>query len=102
MKALSVQPVLDRIIIKQDEGEDSVAGLIIPDGEKVRPQRGVIVAAGAGARDRDGKLIPMTSSVGDVVVYEVHAASELTIDGDDYVYIKESDLVLIDKTNKNE
>jgi len=74
MKTLNVLPVLDRIIIEQAEGEESIGGLIIPDGERVKPQRGVIVAAGPGARDRDGKLIPMTSSVGDSVVYEVHAA----------------------------
>lgn len=100
MKELNVEPVLDRIIIKQDDGEESIAGLIIPDGEKIKPQRGIVVAAGPGARTPSGDLIPMTSSVGDSVAYEVHAASEITIDDEEYVYIKECDLIIIDKTEK--
>jgi len=92
---LNVKPILDRIIIKQSEGREEIAGMIIPDSEREKPLQGTVVAVGPGFRNSKGEIVPMTAKVGDKVAYTDHAASKIEIDGVDYVYIKEGDLILI-------
>ena len=92
---LEVKPILDRIIIKQSDGRKEVAGMIIPDSERKAPLQGTVVAVGPGFRNSKGEIVPMTAKVGDEVAYMDHAASQIEIDGVDYVYIKEGDLILI-------
>ena len=93
---LKVKPVLDRIIIKQSEGKKEVAGLLIPDSEKQKPLIGTVVAVGPGWRATNtGELSPMTVKVGDEVAYMENSASFIEIDGVDYIYIKENDLIAI-------
>ncbi len=95
MKQLNVKPILDRIIIKQSEGKKEVAGMIIPESERQKPLNGIVVAAGPGFRNSKGEIVPMTAKVGDTVAYMEHSASKIEIDGVDYIYIKEADLILI-------
>ncbi len=97
MEKLTVTPILDRIIIKQHEGRTEIegTGIIIPDSERKKPLEGTVVAVGEGFRNSKGEIVPMTAKVGDKVAYMNHAASEIEIDGVDYVYIKEGDLILI-------
>ena len=97
MKPLNVTPILDRIILKQCEGKKEIAGtgIIIPDSEREKPLRGIVMAVGKGFRNSKGEIVPMTAKVGDEVAYTNRAASAITIDDVDYVYIKEGDLILI-------
>ncbi|MES2395795.1 MAG: co-chaperone GroES [Bacteroidota bacterium] len=96
MNKLSVKPVLDRIIIKQAEGESEIANLLIPDSERVKPCKGTVVAVGPGWRtSTTGELVPMTAQVGDEVIYSIHSATTVEINGVDYVLVKEGDLLVI-------
>lgn len=93
---LSVKPVLDRIILKQSEAKSEVAGLKIPDSEKTKPLMGTVVAHGDGwIAPETGHFTPIRVKVGDNVMYMEHSASEIQIDGVDYIYIKERDLICI-------
>ncbi len=94
---LKVKPILDRIIIKQSEGKKEVegTGISMAESEMKKPLVGEVVAAGAGFRNSKGDIVPMTAKVGDIVAYMDHAASHIEIDGVDYIYLKEGDLILI-------
>jgi chaperonin GroES len=93
---LNVRPVLDRIILKPSEGREEIAGLKIPDSEKEKPLKGVVVAHGEGwTAPETGHFTPISVKLGDEVMYMDHSASEIEIDGVDYIYIKERDLICI-------
>lgn len=90
-KKLSVTPLHDRVIVKAAAAEEKTAGgIIIPDTAKEKPQRGVIIAAGTGKKDE-----PMTVKAGDNVLYGKYAGTEITIEGEDYLIMRESDLLAI-------
>jgi chaperonin GroES len=97
MNELSVKLVLNRILLKQSEGESElVGGLIIPDSEKVKPAKGVVVAVGPGFQNQTtGEYVPMSVKVGDNVVYDIHGATTVDVRGTDYIFIKEGDLLVI-------
>ncbi len=81
----------DRVVIEPAQAETKTSsGIIIPDTAKEKPQRGTIVAAGPGKKDE-----PVTVKVGDVVLYGKYAGTEITIDGKDYLIMKESDVLAI-------
>lgn len=90
-KKLSIKPLADRVVVKADEAEETTqSGIIIPDSAKEKPQRGEVVAVGKGTKDE-----PITVKVGDKVLYGKYAGTELTIDGSDYLIMKESDVLAI-------
>jgi chaperonin GroES len=92
-KAMSVkiQPLADRVVVEPAAAEQKTAGgIIIPDTAKEKPQKGTIVAVGAGKKDE-----PMTVKVGDNVLYGKYAGTEITIEGKDYLIMRESDLFAI-------
>ncbi len=90
-KKLSVTPLHDRVIVKPAAAEEKTAGgIIIPDTAKEKPQRGIIIAAGTGKKDE-----PMTVKAGDNVLYGKYAGTEITIEGEDYLIMRESDLLAI-------
>lgn len=95
-KDFSVRPVLDRILILQDKGENTIAGFDIPDSEKKKPHKGTVVAVGWGYRNNEGVVTPLTVKVGDKVVYSEYAITTVDVDGVDYVCIKEGELLLIE------
>jgi len=81
----------DRVVIEPAQAETKTSsGIIIPDTAKEKPQRGTIVAAGPGKKDE-----PVTVKVGDIVLYGKYAGTEITIDGKDYLIMKESDVLAI-------
>lgn len=89
--ALNVKPIADRVLIEPDAAETKTAsGIIIPDTAKEKPQRGTIVAVGAGKKDE-----PMTVKSGDKVLYGKYSGTEVSIDGKDYLIMKESDIYAI-------
>lgn len=90
-KKLQVTPLHDRVIVKPAAAEEKTAGgIIIPDTAKEKPQRGIVVAAGTGKKDE-----PMTVKVGDNVLYGKYAGTEITIDGQDLLIMRESDILAI-------
>lgn len=91
----TIRTVLDRIIIEQDRGASEFAGLEIPDSERKRVHKGTVVVVGPGARDSEGKHIPMTVKVGDRVAYSEFATTIVDVGGVDYILIKEGDLEII-------
>lgn len=88
---LNVTPLHDRVIVKPAAAEEKTAGgIIIPDTAKEKPQRGTIVAAGTGKKDE-----PMTVKIGDKVLYGKYAGTEINIEGEDLLIMRESDLLAI-------
>lgn len=93
---MKAKPILDRIIVKQSGGDEEIGGLKIPDGEKKKPLKGTVMAHGPGwTAPETGTFTPITVNVGDEVMYMEHSASEIEIDGEQYVLIKERDLICI-------
>lgn len=91
MSKINIKPLADRVVIEPAQAETKTSsGIIIPDTAKEKPQRGTIVAAGPGKKDE-----PVTVKVGDVVLYGKYAGTEITIDGQDYLIMKESDVLAI-------
>ena len=90
---MKLKPLLDRVVIKRVEEENrTVGGIIIPDTAKEKPSQGVIVAVGPGGRDYDGKLVQMTLKEGDRVLFGKWSGTEIKIDGEDLVIMKESEV----------
>lgn len=88
---VNVKPLADRVLVEAAEAETKTAGgIIIPDTAKEKPMRGKIVAAGPGKKDE-----PTTVKVGDTVLYGKYAGTEITIDGKEYLIMKESDIYAI-------
>jgi chaperonin GroES len=90
-KKLSVKPLADRVIVKADPAEEKTkSGIIIPDTAKEKPQRGTVLAVGPGKKDE-----PTTVKVGDKVLYGKYSGTELTVDGDEFLIMRESDILAV-------
>ena len=93
-----IKPLFDYLLIEPLEKETTLpSGIVIPDSAKEKPQEGKIVASGPGAKDKNGKLIPMEVSVDDVVVYKKWGGTEIKVDGKDYTLGKQEDLLAVVK-----
>ena len=91
---MNVRPLADRILVRRVEEQETVrGGIIIPDTAKEKPQEGEIVAAGPGARKDDGTLVPLDVKAGDRVLFGKWSGTEVKIDGEDLLIMKESDLL---------
>ena len=91
---MKFRPLHDRIVIKRIEAEaKSAGGIIIPDTAKEKPQQGEVVAVGPGGRDETGQLIPIDIKVGDRVLFGKWSGTEVKIDDDEYLIMKESDVM---------
>ena len=89
--AIKVKPLADRVLIQPAPAEEKTAsGIIIPDSAKEKPQRGKVVAVGNGKKDE-----PMTVKKGDLVLYGKYSGTEITIEGKDYLIMRESDIFAI-------
>ena len=87
-------PIHDRVLVRRIESDEKTAGgLIIPDTAKEKPQEGEIVAVGKGATGEDGKTVPMDVKKGDRVLFGKWSGTEVTIDGEDVLIMKESDIM---------
>ncbi|HOM05935.1 MAG TPA: co-chaperone GroES [Candidatus Kapabacteria bacterium] len=90
---MNLTPLHDRIIVKPAKAEEvTKGGIIIPDTAKEKPMQGEVVAVGKGRVADDGKLIPMNLKVGDKVLYGKYAGTEVNIDGEEYLIMRESDI----------
>ena len=91
---MNFRPLQDRVLVRRIEQEEkSTGGIIIPDTAKEKPMEGEVIAAGPGARGDDGKLNPLDVKVGDRVLFGKWSGTEIKIDGEDLVVMKESDIM---------
>jgi chaperonin GroES len=91
---MKFRPLHDRIVIKRIEAEAKTAGgIIIPDTVKEKPQQGEVIAVGPGGRDESGKLIPIDIKAGDRVLFGKWSGTEVRIDDEEYLIMKESDVM---------
>jgi chaperonin GroES len=94
MAKLKFRPLHDRVVVKRVDAEAKTkGGIIIPDTAKEKPQEGEIVAVGPGGRDESGKLVPLDLKAGDRVLFGKWSGTEVKIDGDDLLIMKESDVM---------
>lgn len=93
---MKVKPLHDRVLVRRLEHEEKTAGgIIIPDTVKEKPQQGKVLAIGSGARDDSGKVIPLDVKVNDVVLFAKWGGTEVKIEGEDLLVMKESDIIAI-------
>ena len=91
---MSFRPLHDRVLIRRVEAEEKTAGgIIIPDTAKEKPMEGEIIAAGPGARDEAGKLVPLDVKAGDKILFGKWSGTEVKLDGEDLLIMKESDIM---------
>jgi chaperonin GroES len=91
---MAFRPLHDRVLVRRIEAEEKTAGgIIIPDSAKEKPAEGEIVAAGSGARAEDGKVTPLDVKVGDRILFGKWSGTEVKIDGEDLLIMKESDIL---------
>ena len=91
---MSFRPLHDRVLVRRvEENEKTPGGIIIPDAAKEKPQEGEIIAAGPGVRNDDGKLTPLDVRVGDRILFGKWSGTDVKIDGEDLIILKESDIL---------
>ena len=91
---MKFRPLHDRVVVRRIESEaKSAGGIIIPDTAQEKPQEGEIIAAGPGARDEAGKLVPLDVKAGDRILFGKWSGTEVKIDGEDLLIMKESDVM---------
>ncbi|MBI4665829.1 MAG: co-chaperone GroES [Nitrospinae bacterium] len=91
---VNIRPLNDRVLIKQAEAKETMkGGIIIPDSAKEKPQEGSVVAVGPGKSLEDGKIRPMSVKKGDKVIYSKYAGTEIKLDGEEYLLMREDDIL---------
>ena len=93
---MKLKPLGDRVLIKREDAEEKTSGgIIIPETSKEKPSKGTVVAVGDGARDEKGNLIPMNLKAGDKVFFSKWGGTEIKVDEEELVIMKESDILAI-------
>lgn len=96
---MKFRPLHDRVVIRRSEGDHvSKGGIIIPDTAKEKPQQGEVVVAGPGVRDEASKLVPLDVKVGDLILFGKWSGTEVKIDGEDLLIMKETDILGVVET----
>jgi len=91
---MNIKPLGDRLVVERLEQEEkTVGGIIIPDTAKEKPKQAKVLAVGPGAKDENGKRIPVDVTVGDIVLFTQWAGNEIKIEGKEYLILKESDVI---------
>jgi chaperonin GroES len=91
---MKFRPLYDRVVVRRIDAEEKTkGGIIIPDTAKEKPQEGEIIAAGPGARDESGKIVPLDVKAGDRILFGKWSGTEVRIDGEDLLIMKESDIM---------
>ncbi len=94
--SLNLKPLSDRLVVKPLEDEEvTPSGIVLPETAKEKPQKGEVLSVGPGARDDDGKRIEMDVSVGDKVLFAKYGGTEIKMDGDKLLILRESDVLAI-------
>lgn len=93
MAEIKIRPLGDRVIVKPQEAQEvTKGGIILPDTAQEKPIEGLVLAVGAGKVSEDGKLVPMNVKVGDKVLYGKYSGTEISLDGEKYLIMRESDI----------
>lgn len=93
---MNIKPLSDRVVVKPAPAEEkAVGGIIIPDTAKEKPQKGKVVAVGPGKASDTGELIVMTVKKGDMVLYGKYSGTEVTVDNEEYLIVRESDILAV-------
>ena len=93
---MNIKPLEDRVILKPSEAETKTSGgIIIPDNAKEKPQKGEVIAVGPGKVNDKGQKIAMALSIGDKVLYGKYSGTEVTVDGTDYLIVREGDVLAV-------
>ena len=96
MASVNIKPLADRVVIEpSEEAEEMRGGLYIPDTAKEKPQQGTVVAVGPGRRSDQGELIEVEIKKGNKVLYGKYSGTEVTVDGTDYLIVRESDVLAV-------
>jgi chaperonin GroES len=96
VSTMKIRPLNDRVlVIREEEEQKTVGGIIIPDTAKEKPQRGKIVAAGPGKMGEDGKRIPLEIKEGDRILFSKYAGTEIKLDGVEHLFMREDDMLSI-------
>ena len=91
---MKIRPLQDRILVKRlDEEEKTKGGIIIPDTAKEKPQEGKVIAVGGGKVSEDGKVLPLDVKKGDRVLFSKYSGTEVTLDGEEHLIIREDDVL---------
>ena len=91
---MNIKPLYDRVIVQRSDAETkTAAGIIIPDSAKEKPQQGQIVAVGSGVHKEDGSVVPLEVKVGDRVLFGKYSGTEIKIEGEEYLMMKEEDIM---------
>lgn len=94
--ALNLKPLGNRVIVEPIEQEDITAGgIVLPETAKEKPQQGMVLAIGPGARDEDGEHIPMDVTKGDKILFAKYSGTEIKIDGKKYLILREDDILAV-------
>ena len=93
---MKFRPLHDRVVVRRLESEEKTkGGIIIPDTAKEKPQEGEVIAVGSGARDESGKLVPLDVKKGDKVLFGKWSGTEVKIDGEEHLIMREDDIIAI-------
>jgi len=96
MASAKIKPMADRVVIEPlEEMEEMRGGLYIPDTAKEKPQQGTVIAVGPGRRTDQGELIEVELKKGDKILYGKYSGTEVTVDGDEYLIVRESDVLAV-------
>jgi chaperonin GroES len=99
---MGFKPLHDRVVVRRvEEEEKTKGGIIIPDTAKEKPQEGEVIAVGPGARNDDGKVTPLDVKAGDRVLFSKYGGTDVKIDGEDLVILRESDILGIVETKSS-
>jgi chaperonin GroES len=94
--ALNLKPLGGRLVVEPIEQEDvTIGGILLPETAKEKPQKGVVLAAGPGERDDKGKYIPMEVKVGDTILFNKYAGTEIKVDGKKIIILRENEVLAI-------
>ena len=93
---MKFRPLHDRVVVRRvEEDTKTSGGIIIPDTAKEKPQQGKIIAAGKGRVEKDGKITPLDVKAGDTVLFGKYSGSEITLEGDEHLIIREEDVLAV-------
>jgi chaperonin GroES len=91
---MDIRPLRDRVVVKRlEEQEQRVGGIIIPDSAKEKPQQGKVMAVGSGRITEEGKVLPLDVKAGDTVLFGKYAGSEIKLEGEEYLIIREDEIL---------
>ncbi len=96
-KKMNIKPLANRVLVKrlEEDLQKTAGGIIVPDTAKEKPQRGKVVALGPGRMNEDGKRIKMEVKVGDDILFGKWSGSEISIDGDEFLFMKDDDILAV-------